>query len=516
MAGWDDELTPQWARAIEVLRSEAFAEHTLPEYLRRCRWFGGKAQALRSVQAQEVFPLGKAGCLIFLQASYFEAPPETYLLPLQMGAETSASDSMLARFESADGGGVLFDALDDEDFRAFLMEIIMGEQRLCYGAAELVGICSAAFKARMKELVQALASRALKTEQSNSTIIYGDQFFLKLYRRPERGENPDVELLRYLSGRRQFANVPCYYGAIECRVQGEEPRVLALLVEHVPNEGDAWKSTLRELGRYYERVKAQPKATDPALIDKMIGSVYPARARQLGECTAQMHLALAADSADPDFASEAFTGSYQESLGQDIRTVTQRMMQLFAQKLDDLPASCRLEAEGLLRRESEILRRQTDLMKHEIKALRIRLHGDYHLGQVLDTGNDFIIIDFEGEPARPLHERRIKHSPLRDVASMLRSFDYAAHAAAGNVADFEAWAEVWVKRVGQEFLDAYFSVVRGTPLLPEDGQGLQRLLEVCLLEKAAYELCYELNNRPDWVAIPLRGITRLLDRRPVA
>ncbi len=464
-----DERTTKWADALAALSGAEFIE-----YLRGCRWFGGKAQTLRDVQVLDALAVGNAGKLILLQVNYLEAPAETYLLPLQLGAEE----------------GVLVDALEDKEFRAALLKMIVDEQRLCCDSGELAGICGAEFKAQAKEMMRPLPSRLLKVEQSNSSILYDERFFLKLYRRPERGENPEAELLRHLGSGKKFANVPGYCGVIEYRVAGEEPRVLALLVTNVPCEGTAWTSTLRAL--------AQPQ-------DEDIGGSERERARRLGELTAQMHLALAADTENADFAPEEFTAAYRNSLLRSMQTATRRMMQLLEQKLGALND----EAAGLLRREQEILRRHAALMEHPINARRIRIHGDYHLGQVLDTGSDFVIIDFEGEPGRPLNERRIKHSPLRDVAGMLRSFDYAAHAA---FAQRDERAEAWVECVSGAFLSAYLATAKGASILPASDQERRMLLDVCLLEKAVYEVCYELNNRPDWVAIPLRGITRILDR----
>lgn len=444
-----------WA---DALSSAAFAE-----FLRGCRWFGGKAQTLRGVQVLEALPLGDAAHLILFQVDYVAAPSETYLLPLN-------------------GDNVLHDGLEDEAVRSALLEIIAGEQRLRCGSGELVGICGAGFKGQARPLT----SRVLQVEQSNSSVLYDDRYFLKLYRRPELGENPDVELLRYFSERHAFANVPGYCGLIEYRVPGAEPRVLALLVTNVPNAGTVWTSTL----------------------DALAGGHDFARAWRLGELTAQMHVALAAEIVDPDFAPEAFTVAYREALGQSMAESTRRMMRLLEEKLEALPVDIRSEAAGLLLREREIRERHAELMEGEIHAMRVRIHGDYHLGQVLDTGSDFVIIDFEGEPARPLNERRIKHSPLRDVASMLRSFDYAAHAAGVQGANLEEWVE----RVSREFLDGYLNAAEGAAFLPENEEELRTLLDVCLLEKAVYEVCYELNNRPDWAAIPLRGVMRILDR----
>ena len=522
------EVAPTWKNAIEALHSPHFEERALPECLQHCRWFGGKARALRSVQMLDAVPLGQsttghdAGRLAFLQVNYFEVAPEIYVLPLQLAATAQASESIVARLHSPEGDGVIFDALDDESFRSALFEIILGEKRLRAGEGELVGICGAPLKAQADALALPLASRALKAEQSNSAIIYDGRFFLKLYRKPELGENPDAELLRFLSERQKFEHVPGFCGAIEHRVAGSEPRVLALLVANVPNEGDAWSFTLEALGRFFERVLSQHSVADgatPALIDEVVGGVYPERARQLGERTAQMHLALAADNDDPSFAPEPFTGLYQRSLYQSMRGGTRRMSQLLERKLASLPEKYRAEAAALLKREEEILQRQAALLEHKLEVTRTRHHGDYHLGQVLNTGRDFIIIDFEGEPARSLSERRIKRSPLRDVAGMLRSFHYAAHTAlarpqglrAEDFASLEAWAEIWVAQISRQFLDAYLATARGASFLPGDAKVLATMLEMYLLEKAAYEVCYELNNRPDWIFIPVRGIMRILD-----
>jgi maltose alpha-D-glucosyltransferase/alpha-amylase len=462
-----DAQATKWAEALAALNGAEFIE-----YLRGCRWFGGKAQTLRGVQVMEALSLGDAGRMILLQADYDGAPSETYLLPLQLAAEDA----------------VLVDALEDECFRAALLGIIVGEQRVCCGSGELVGICGSEFKAHAMGMMQSLLSRVLTLEQSNSSILYDEHFFLKLYRRPELGENPDAELLRHLSDGCKFANVPGYCGLIEYRVPGAEPRVLALLVTNVPNEGSAWTSTLRLLAQ-------SPDENEVSGIE---------RARLLGERTAQMHLALAAETEDADFAPEAFTAAYREELCQSMTETTRSMMALLEQKVHALPEGIRDEAVDLLRREQEILQSHSRLMEGQVNAMRIRIHGDYHLGQVLDTGGDFVIIDFEGEPARPLNERRIKHSPLRDVAGMLRSFDYAARTA--------AQPEAWGERISQEFLNAYLTTAEGASFLPANEEELRMLLEVCLLEKAVYEVCYELNNRPDWVGIPLRGILRILDR----
>lgn len=480
-------MTPGWA---ERLQSASFAE-----YLRGCRWFGGKAQTLRGVEVLETLPVGEAGHLVLLRVDYIGAPSETYLLPLRLAAESEGLKSIMA---PENGAGVWVDALEDEVFRAALLEIISGERRLCCGSGELVGICGAEFKAQAQEMAQPLPSRVLTVEQSNSSVLYDNRYFLKLCRRPEPGGNPDVELLRYFSERHMFANVPGFCGAIEYRCPGAESWVLALLVTNVPNAGTAWTTTLRGL--------MQKSGEGPIISSADLG-----RARLLGERTAQMHLALAAEVEFSDFAPEAFDESYRDSLRRSMAETTWRMMQLLEQKLEVLPLQIQPDAASLLRREDEIRQRHVRLLDSDIPASRIRIHGDYHLGQVLDTKGDFVIIDFEGEPARPLNERRIKHSPLRDVAGMLRSFDYAAHTVMGQLGSDGGDLSEWTVRVSEEFLNAYLRTAQGASFLPASGQGLQKLLDACLLEKAVYEACYELNNRPDWAVIPLRGVLRILD-----
>jgi maltose alpha-D-glucosyltransferase / alpha-amylase len=523
------EVEATWQSSMEMLQSARFAEQVLPASVRHCRWFGGKAHALRSVRILDTVPLGvtatgrDAGRLAFLQVNYLDIEPEIYLLPLQLASASQTSGTIVARLSSPAGEGVVFDTLDDESFHSALFEIILGEKRVRTGSGELSGICGAALKAQADTIALPLASRALRAEQSNSAIVYDDRFFLKLYRKPELGENPDAELLRFLSERQHFENVPAFCGAIEHRVPGSEPRVLALLVAIVPNEGDAWSCTLEALGGFFARVLSQkpdPAGATPARIAEVVGNEYRERARQLGERTAQMHLALAGDASDPNFAPEKFTDFDQQSLCQSMHAGTRRMSDVLNRKLAGLPEDIRHEAAALLGREDEILRRQSAILQCKVTATRTRHHGDYHLGQVLNTGSDFVIIDFEGEPARALSERRMKRSPLRDVAGMLRSFHYAAHTAlarhrvlsAEDSARLGAWAEMWVESISREFLDAYLSVANGASFIPDDAKTLEVLLEVFLLEKAAYEVCYELNNRPDWLFIPMRGITRILNR----
>jgi maltose alpha-D-glucosyltransferase/alpha-amylase len=311
-----------------------------------------------------------------------------------------------------------------------------------------------------------------------------------------------------------------------------------VIQEFVPNEGDAWELTLDAVAEFFERAAA--RAEPPPRIEtntrallrlavsgpndaaRSFVGTYLEEARLLGERIGEMHLVLASHPDESAFAPEAFTMFYQRSLYQSMRNLAGRVLQSLAARAENLPPEATTSAARVLQLESAMLRRFRDVIDHKVGGFRIRHHGDLHLGQVLFTGNDFVITDFEGEPIRPLSERRLKRSPLRDVAGMLRSFHYAAYAAlheqgehaqlrVEDRAALEQWSHAWYAYVSAAFLNGYLTVMQKTHVLPSDAEELWQLLDAYVLEKAVYEVGYELGNRPDWVTIPLRGILQLLD-----
>jgi maltose alpha-D-glucosyltransferase/alpha-amylase len=299
--------------------------------------------------------------------------------------------------------------------------------------------------------------------------------------------------------------------------------------------------TLDALGRYYDRVGAlhakgeqPPPACNDLLrrcgedaspaVQELIGT-YLVSARLLGERTASLHLTLASEAEDKAFAPEPFTPHYVRGLFQSMRNLAAQSLRLLRKQLKTLPVEAVPLAERVLTLESDIISRYRPLFERRISAKRIRIHGDYHLGQVLWTGKDFVILDFEGEPAVALSERRIKRSPLRDVAGMIRSFDYAAHEGLlqhiqrgslppENLATFEPWTRFWNHSVSVAFLRAYLQALGQSEVLPGAPDEIQVMLQAYLLNKAMYEIGYELNNRPAWVKIPLQGILHLLEEQP--
>jgi maltose alpha-D-glucosyltransferase/alpha-amylase len=522
----------------EVLsdRNRAALAGALERYIRSRRWFSGKARTITSLQVVENVPLpADAGHLAFVKIDYADAEPETYLLPLAVMQARRAEEqdsvrsaSVIARLRD---GYFLYEPVADSKFAAALLETmarrrtLKGEDGTVTGTAgrELRGVRNAGD----------LSSQVVKSEQSNTAILYGDRFFMKLFRRLEPGVNTDLEVTHFLNEETTFTAVPQVAGALNYE-SGGTPATLAILQRYVENSGDAWHYTIDSLGRFFDSIlsdtasadrfaKATPAGTALAIAAKEVPDIaretiglYLADAEMLGRRTAQMHLALASRDDIPAFAPEPITPHYQRSIYQHIRSQAVRTFQLLRRK-----SKGNAVAGELLAREEEIQQRIRRILDGRLTGLRIRTHGDYHLGQVLHTGNDFIIIDFEGEPSRPLSERRIKRSALRDVAGMLRSFHYAPYAVlfgqsqhsvirAEDEAAVENGATFWYRWVGAAFLRAYLDESGNAAHLPQTREELQVLLDAHLLEKALYEIAYEMNNRPEWLHIPLRGVLELL------
>jgi maltose alpha-D-glucosyltransferase/alpha-amylase len=540
VTGFVDLLLPAGRRQLQ--------NSILPAYLPGCRWFRSKARTILRVEATQLVPVSDhpdGARLLFLNVAYTEGLPESYLLPVQLlGAEAAAvrrSAAPTSGIAALSDGTVLCDASADEGFQRALLALIAGRRRVRdHGRGELAGVASRPARAALEALGEQTPCRALGVEQSNTSIVYNNQFFLKLYRKVEEGENPDIELTRFLSEKAGYPNVPPFAGQLEYRPAGTgAAQVIGMLQHWVASEGDAWTLTIDANTRYFERVlAARPNLgeavpptsarllendvlTASASIQELIGGIYPSRAELLGKRTAEMHLALAgpAAAADPALAPEPFSMLYQRSLLQSISTLTRRVFTSVRRKLTTLPPRVQPRAARLLESQKAITDLLAEVLRGRISAQKMRIHGDYHLGQVLFTGKDFAIIDFEGEPARSLGERKLKRSPLADVAGMLRSFHYAICSAlikkVNSLPEHEAWlrgwAECWYAYVAGSFLRSYLQTVGTATFVPTSPREFEGLLQAFLLEKAVYEVGYELNNRPDWVEIPIRGVLQIME-----
>ena len=533
-----------------------------PGYLRTRRWFGGKARTIQTTQITEVIPVPyreSEAYIVLLHVDYTEGLPETYVLPLAYVSESISRREQDGSTETVGSGsgshhdqaiahikvqgtnevGLLVDALADKDFLAFPLEAIASARRYKGSAGELLATTTDVIAQFPIESLE-LEPRLLKGEQSNTSVVYGEKLILKLFRKVEEGLNPDLEIGRFLTEKKLTQHFASVAGALEYRSPGSKPITLGILQEFVPDIRDAWSYTLDSLRDYFEQVlvkqidinqvelPSNALVSDlsvgiPDLAKEIIGS-YLASSELLGQRTAELHLALASDSENPDFAPEGFTSFYQRSIYQYMRNLAGRSLLLLKKRLSQLPEETQHLAQTVLNRQEQLMDRFGSILNLKITGQRTRNHGDYHLGQVLYTGKDFIIIDFEGEPARPMSERRMKRSPLRDVAGMLQSFNYAVNQALRNEVEtgmirpeslptMEQWAQFWYGWVASAFLNSYLLTTTDATFLPKSSQELQVLLDAYLLEKAVYELGYELNNRPDWAEIPLQRILQLLEFR---
>jgi maltose alpha-D-glucosyltransferase/alpha-amylase len=526
-----------------LLRGEARTtfELALPAYLPHCRWFRSKARALKGARITDTFLISDESdetYLTMVEVAYGYGEPETYVLPLGM-ATGDRMNEVLSRFperalakvglsgRNGKSEGLLYDAIGNAGFCGRLLEVIERQRRLRGVLGEMTASSTRAY-------------RQLRGAKDNSceprVLRAGDRLILKLFRRLDSGINLELEIGRFLTERVSFPHTPPLAGWFEYRTKARETRTLAILQGFVSNQGDAWEYTRKELNRYFERavtkkdiaVRALNKPLmallaerEPDPVVEMMVGAYLEVARLLGRRVAELHLAMLGGSDDPDFAPEPFSLLDQRSTYQSMRNLTGDVLRLVRGRLPTLAAEERKQAQRLLGYEDRIVGCFDAFLHRKMTALRIRCHGDLHLGQLLNTGKDFMIIDFEGEPARTLGERRGKRSALRDVTGMLRSFDYAAlsslaeqiQAGALGGSDFEAmepWASLWQKWSSWAFLKAYLETAGNAPFMPRGEEELRVLLEALLMEKAVYEVGYELNNRPQWLGIPLHGIEQIV------
>jgi maltose alpha-D-glucosyltransferase / alpha-amylase len=549
----------RWRSVLTQPESKAALEALMPDYLCSCSWFTGKNRILQDAQIIDTLVLaGPESTLdvqvVFLQVNYVVGDPETYVLYLAYEAEglgserfSSHIESIVAQVQTTHEQGVLFNATTDPAFPQLLLEAI-GAQQQFRGPQ---GILSASTTEVFAELCRAeaadlstLVPRLLEGKQSNTSIIYGDRLLLKLFRRIEEGINPDLELGRFLtqssrqSGRPLPEHLVPVAGALEYRQPKSQPITLGVLRRYVPDIRDAWSYSLDSLRDFFEQVSVTaleisditlppPSLKDllaveiPELAQEYFGS-YLSSAELLGQRTAEFHIALASDHGNPDFTPEPFSSFYQRSLYQAMRNQTGQVLISLKKKLKHLPPESQPLAQQLLSRKEILLARCKQVLEHRVTALRTRCHSHYNLEEVLYTGKDFIIIDFEGDSTRPISERRMKRSPLRDVAGMLESFFMASYTALSYELEsgiiqpeefslVEQWSYFFSHWSGVAFLQTYLSAVQGQDTLPQSIQELQLLLNFFRLEKVIDALAYALEHHLDQTQHLLNRIETLMN-----
>src|SRR4029077_17397759 len=441
---------------------------------------------------------------------------QRYFLPLAAiwsSADTEARQSLvpvtLAELRQFRREGALVDALSQDGFALALMEAIrQGATMRLEGAGEIR--CRKTPLFDQIALPERLVARRIGAEQSNSLIVFDDYGILKIYRRLQPGPHPEVEMSRFLVERAGFANTPPLLATLEIALAGEsgaEEHAFGVLFGFIRNQGDGWTQALNYLTRYLD--DALSTGEDPSNLAAP-DVFFLMLARQLGIRTAEMHRALAEHTGDdPDFAPEPISREDIAQWRDALAAAAAPMLSGLERGRSSLPAPTQDLVDRVLERRDALFERIPRLIPDTLEAQKTRYHGDFHLGQVIVVQNDFFIIDFEGEPARPLAARRRKGPPLRDVAGMIRSFDYAAVAAVRQLVEarpaadprMTELAEAWRQRAVDGFRAAYRKTMRGCAAYPASKKQAREMTAFFMLEKAVYEVSYELANRPAWVDI---------------
>lgn len=520
---------PSLPNSIEAI--QLLEEQILPSYLLKCRWFGGKSQTISKVNIEQIitFPCdSKLVYILILKVLYQQGNTELYNFPI---AYCSAQEfGQLAKtFQNAvvfelKNNMLIFDAVYCGFFREAIFKSIISESLLATGEIKINFSKSASFKPQSIPFT----SKVLATEQSNSAIIFNDQYFFKLFRKVAYGINPDFEMIRFLSEETEFKNLPVYKGSMDLTdINGNI--LLGMMQDLCENQGDAWTLMQAEVESYYNKIaevnwnntkqgqKLQFEKV-PETLNQLIGIPLFDKISLLAKRTAQMHKALASNQYLNDFKPQMFDDKCRVEFYHNVATLIDEKLLLLNNNLHLLTEEVKMSALLLIQKKEEIKAFFKKILSENTSSKIIRIHGDYHLGQVLYTGSDFIILDFEGEPDKSLGQRRLKYSPLKDVAGMLRSFSYAAYAVLYNQyqndkslqTQLEPWAKEWYNYVGRIFLDVYFDEIKDADIL-ESMDDLLPLMQVFLFEKAIYELGYELNNRTAWVNIPMTGVMQFVN-----
>jgi maltose alpha-D-glucosyltransferase/alpha-amylase len=523
-----------WVDVFEGVGREVLERRALPRFLPAQRWFASKSHGIERVTIRDWAALeGTRAALVLVDVQLDDSSVHTYFVPLAISFAPLPElppSAIVAQVAGADGHGLLFDAVHDDPACAALLTLIEQDRDLPTRHGIIRGRAGAGFDDARGPRATILPPVRGAVEQSNTSLRFGDRLFLKLFRRSQAGPNPDCEVVRYLTEEAAFAHVPPYAGAIEYEVEGHESTTLAMLQGLVANQGDGWTWALEEVDRYYEAAalaevpESLATLTSTPLLDlaaapdadearEYLGLALDSAAT-LGRRTGELHIALAAGT-DAAFRPVPLSGGELTALADALRTHAVQTFDRLRAGLSSLPDEVVESAALVLGRRRALLARLDAVSTiTEPAGWRTRIHGDYHLGQVLRAKADFVVLDFEGEPSRPLPERRRRHSPLKDVAGMIRSFSYAAWSGAftrlarrpEDPSRVEPWALLWERATAAAFLRAYRETTDGQPFVPAGDQAWRILLDAYVLDKVLYELAYELDNRPGWIRVPLTGI----------
>ena len=497
----------------------------LLQYLPKRRWFGGKDVAIDSLRIAYGVRFGTVKSPVLFselevtsggQTSRYQFP--FGFVPEAQGGSALPTQLALSRVRRGREVGLITDAFVLE---SFIHSVVKGlQEQISLETQEGKILFQPTDHLPALGLADDSVIRYLSAEQSNSSVVVGGSMVLKMIRRVSGGIHPELEMGAYLTAA-GYANISPLLGSVSRVDASGTPHLLMIAQGYLNNQGDAWEWTQNNL----ERAIRDEMATAHSEQEQHYNALGELAdfAAMLGQRLGEMHVALAAPGANADFLARVSTARDSQVWAQSIGAQVERALGLLEQRLDDFAEEDQVQVRELLARRDQLLARVNELSQRATGGLIMRVHGDLHLGQMLVVQGDAYLIDFEGEPARPLPERRAKYSPYKDVGGVLRSFDYAAAMAIRNVQSADASEEAaqarqrvadrYLDEARQAFIKAYGIATASLPHAWEDAQGEQAALELFSLEKAAYEIAYEAENRPSWLAVPLHGLFGLLGTR---
>ena len=511
---------------------KAFLSDVLENYIVKQRWYGGKSSKLKYIELAEYFRIQQHGEVYYgllLEVNFIEAFYQHYFLPIAfVSDEAFAEKDRILPINLRGQSGYIIDAVNLEAFRKLAFERILtavpnDRTKVQY------------HKSLLLNNVKYESSRFMGLEQSNTSIVYNEKYVLKFFRRIYADKNPDYEMSRFLSEKKEFKNTPAYLGSINVIDSDNVNITIGLMQEMIPNQGDAWDFFQKELHKVFLNLghkkinvhhlpdielftRQSIRDLPPQIID-WVGLNLFLKLQKLAQRTGEMHVALGSEFEDTAFTPAHFNGDYTVWLKNRLIYQFQNRLNAVENNLHKLEGMALELAKEFLDHKNEIRKRFTTFDWTKLKGERIRLHGDYHLGQILVQDDDFFILDFEGEPESTIRDRKVKQPPLKDVAGLFRSFHYAIYATLfNNTGDF-GYSQQDLFKAGEllfrymvgVFLDSYINNIQDANLNIGYNQERIFILKYCLLEKAVYELGYELNSRPRWAIIPLKGISNIIN-----
>ncbi|WOD44985.1 trehalose synthase [Hwangdonia lutea] len=512
---------------------KVFLSDVLEDYMVKQRWYGGKSSQLKYIELAEYFKIQQHGEVYFgliLEVNFVEAFYQHYFLPIAFVTdENFAQNDRILPIEINNKKGYIIDAVNLEAFRKLAFERI--------ASAEPKDTTKVQYhKSHLFENKTYESSRFMGVEQSNTSLVYNEKYVLKFFRRIFADKNPDYEMSRFLSEKKEFQNTPSYLGSINLVDSENTNLTIGLLQEMIPNQGDAWTYMLKELHKVFSNLEYKNINIDtlpntelyqrlsiqdipPQIIDWAGLSLFN-QVKTLAKRTAEMHIALGSEFEETAFTPAHYNGDYSVWLKNKMLHQFQNRLNAIENNMHRLEGLALVLANEFVDKKNSIRKRFVNFDWTKLKGERIRIHGDYHLGQILVKDNDFYIIDFEGEPESTIRDRKVKQPPLKDVAGLFRSFHYAIYATifnngkthykANQEALFKA-SEVLYRYITGLFLGTYVTETQNANLNLGYNQERIFILKYCLLEKAVYELGYELNSRPEWAVIPLKGISNIIN-----